>query len=65
MNQQEAMPPADLGDRQDGLAWVQLQLGGDVFLGMQEAQKHMRNAYECIQRVELLIGTFKSGNKQP
>jgi hypothetical protein len=55
----------DMPPREDTLAWVPLHLGGDIFLGLQEARLHMRNATECIQRVELLIGGFKSGSKQP
>jgi hypothetical protein len=63
MTDQSTQP--DLPSRKDTLAWVPLHLGGDIFLGLQEARLHMQKATECIQRVELLIGGFKSDSKQP
>jgi hypothetical protein len=39
----------------DGRAWIPAETGGEVVGELQKAQKLLREAYECIQRLERLI----------
>lgn len=60
MNEPTKLPPIEDGDilcqsMQTGKAWVPMSIAGDIHGELATAQRLMREAYECLQRLELSI----------
>jgi hypothetical protein len=61
MTEPTKMPPIEDGDilcqsMQTGKAWVPMSTAGEINEEAQKAKKLMRDLYECMQRLEVLIG---------
>jgi hypothetical protein len=56
MTEPSRLPPIEeVGVHSAGQEWLPTLGASEVQLQMLEAQKHMRAAYECMQRLELII----------
>ena len=60
MNEPTKLPPIEDGDilcqsMQTGKAWVPMAVAGDIQIELATTQRLMREAYECLQRLELAI----------